>query len=116
MLGWEIDIFRNSDTESKDLVAHWRAGMSGTNWLDQLVKIGHASDLGGDGYPCYYSATAGVLLSILASGPPKNNSPLVIGDDYVLPENWSDEITWNREVALACQSSELLTIEAWDQS
>ena len=109
-------MYRNIDAKSDDLIAHWRTGMSGTNWLDQLVKEGHASDLGGDGYPCKYSVTAGVLLPILTSGLPTNNSPLVIGDDYVLPENWSDEITWNREVTLACQPSELLTIEAWDQS
>lgn len=116
MLGWEILVLRKADTAPKDLVAHWETGMGGVRWLDQLAKDGHASDLGGNGYPCKYTVTAGVLLPILTRGLPTNSSPLVIGDDYVLPKNWSEEITWIREVALACEPSELLTIEAWDQS
>lgn len=116
MLGWEVFIFRSAEAKSEDLIVRWQTSVFGLKWLDQLVKDGYASDLGGNGYPCKYSVTAGVLLPIITAGLPSNNSPLVIGNDYVLPEGWSGDIAWNREATLACQPDDILTIEAWDQS
>lgn len=116
MLSWEVFVFRSAEAKSEDLIARWQTSVFGLKWLDQLVKDGYASDLGGNGYPCKYSVTAGVLLPIITASLPSNNSPLVIGDDYVLPEGWSGDITWNREATLACQPDDILTIEAWDQS
>lgn len=116
MLGWEIFVYRSPEAKHGDLVARWMSSLSGLKWLDQLVTDGKASDLGGNGYPCRYAVSAGVLLPIITSGLPANNSPLVIGEDYVLPANWSGDIVWDREAALDCQPGDLLTIEAWDQS
>ena len=116
MLGWEIFVYRCPEAKQGDLVARWMTSISGLKWLDQLVMDGKAFDLGGNGYPCKYNVSADVLLPIITSGLPANNSPLVIGEDYVLPANWSGDIVWDREAALDCQPGDLLTIEAWDQS
>ena len=88
----------------------------GLKWLDQLVKSNKAIDLGGNGYPNKYAVTAGVLLPIIKAGLPVNDSPLVIGEDYVLPEGWSGDIDWNQQEVLACHGSDQLVVEAWDQS
>jgi hypothetical protein len=116
MLGWEVFVFSRPDAKQEDLIARWETSVLGLKWLDQLVKDGRASDLGGNGYPDEYAITAGALLPIIMSGLPVSNSPPVIGDDYVLPEAWSGDIVWNRDVALRCQPSDMLFIEAWDQS
>jgi hypothetical protein len=116
MLGWYVLVLRGEAVMPDDLVARWETSVFGLKWLEELVKDGRAKDLGGNGYPCRYSATVSILLPIITSGLPANDSPLVIGDDYALPERWSGNIVWNREVVLACQPDEMLTIEAWDQS
>ncbi len=84
-------------------------------WLDQLAKDGGVIDLGGNGYPCKYSVKAGVLLPTIAAGLSANGSPLVIGDDYVLPERWSSDIEWRTEAVQACVGDATFVIEAWDQ-
>lgn len=116
MLGWEVFVYRDSSPTPQNLIARWQTSVFGLKWLEQLVKENSAQDLGGNGYPDNYSVAAGVLLPIIKAGLPANNSPLVVGDDYVLPEGWSGEIVWNQSLVLACKSDDLLTIEAWDQS
>ncbi len=136
MLGWEvfvyrkpearlwslvvrylISFFRKPKAEKKGvLVVRWQTSVFGLDWLDQLVKDGKASTSGGYGYPSKYTVTAGVLFPIITSGLPVNNSPLVIGDDYVLPEGWNGDIIWNSEAKLACAPGDLLSIHVWDQS
>ena len=87
----------------------------GLDWLDQLVKEGKATDLGGNGYPNRYTITVGVLFPNLTNGSPKNRSPLVIGDDYVLPSGWNGKVTW--QVAPdSCNPDDTLFLEVWDQS
>ena len=114
MLGWEIFVDRQNPQQQ---VARWRTGVLGARWLGELVKEGKATDLGGNnGYPDRYQVAARVLLPILASGPPAHDSPLVIGDDYVLPPGWNDRLQFDRTVAEACDPNEILNIEVWDQS
>ncbi len=114
MLGWEVFVYRSATPDI--CIARWMTGMFGLSWIDQLVKDHRALDLGGDGYPRKFGVTAGVLLPIIKAGLPANDSPLVIGDDYVLPEGWSGEVKWNQQEVLACQGGDQLVIEAWDQS
>ncbi len=118
MLGWDVLVFKRSKVEGKadKLAAKWSSGALGLDWLDELVEQKKAACLLGSGYPNYYFIHAGTLLPILTKGLPAHNTPLVIGDDYVLPPNWTTEIEWDREVVLSCEQGDLLIIEAWDQS
>jgi hypothetical protein len=115
MLGWEVFAFRNSSAKRDDLVVHWMTSVFGLDWLDQLVKYGKANDLGGNGYPNRYKVPANVLIPFLSNGLPANRSPLVIGDDYVLPEGWEGEIVRRQDPA-TCGSNDTLFLEVWDQS
>jgi hypothetical protein len=114
MLGWEVFVYR--PTTPDVCIARWMTSVFGLDWLDQLVKGNKATDLGGNGYPNKYEIAAGVLLPIIKAGLPANDSPLVIGDDYLLPDGWSGDIDWNQQEALACHSNDQLVVEAWDQS
>lgn len=116
MLGWEVFVYRQGTKTPENLIARWRTSVFGLEWLDQLVEDKRATGLYGSGYPNHYSVTAGVLLPIITNGLPANNSPLVVGDDYILPAGWSGDISWNREAVLTCSKDELLLVEAWDQS
>lgn len=115
MLGWEVCVFRSAELKVEDLVVHWMTSVHGLRWLDQLVKEGKASDLGGNGYPNLYSISAGVLLPILSKALPPNNSPLVIGEDYILPQGWNGDLVWRQDPA-TCNPSDVLFLEVWDQS
>jgi hypothetical protein len=54
MLGWEIYIHRLDSDQSLEatkltqdsIVAHWRAGLGGYDWIKELVKIDKAKALG----------------------------------------------------------------------
>ncbi len=116
VLGWEIFVSRTTGDKKKTALAKWSCGVFGLSWLDDLVKAGKAVSLGGQGYPCKYIVSARVLIPAIKNGVPKHNSPLIIGDDYVLPEGWSSDIEWDKEQILACAPDELLEVEAWDQS
>jgi hypothetical protein len=137
MLAWEVMVYRNPkvslwrsvvrglsrvfyreprQAKLGPLVARWHTSFFGINWIEQLVQEGKATDHGGYGYPSKYTLTADVLLPILNAGLPTNDSPIVIGDDYVLPAKWSGEIIWDNAVASACKPDDVLTIHAWDQS
>jgi hypothetical protein len=113
MLGWQVYVKQEPDT----LIASWRIGMGGLDWLDSLVKQGLAQDLGGNGYPCKYSAKAEIILPKIISSPPINeNAKVTLGDDYILDTKDSWDIKMNQDQIKNCQPSEILTIEAWDLS
>ncbi|MGA0588854.1 hypothetical protein ACO2Q2_17295 [Dyella sp. KRB-257] len=114
MLGWEIFVYR--PTAPDIFIARWMTSVFGLDWLDQLVKDNKVVDLGGGGYPNKYASTARVLLPIIKAGPPAHDSPLVIGDDYVLPQGWSSKVTWNKREVMACSANDQLMLEAWDKS
>lgn len=116
MLGWDISVYRGKNVVPGKWIASWVAGPFGLQWLDALVKENKVIDLGGNGYPCKFLVSARVLLPMITAGVPAHDKPLVLGDDYVLPEGWCGDIKWRREEVLACHPDELLTIEAWDQS
>lgn len=128
MLGWQIYIHRQLPGQSPDkpteesLLATWVAGLGGLDWLDELVTAGRAVDLGGNGYPCRYTALAGDILPKIASGPPPHSGPLVIGEGdedeeaYVSPGGWVGHVSIDHAKIAACSPHEQLIIEAWDQS
>jgi hypothetical protein len=116
MLGWELFVTRQSDPADAKALASWSAGLNGTDWLDELVANGKAADLGGNGYPNRYVVTADVLVAILRAGLPTRDGPLVIGDNYSLPSGWTSEPEIDHERLQSIDPSEILMVEAWDQS
>ena len=79
MLGWHISIYRQADggaspatTESirSTRLAVWQTGLGGLDWVQELVQAGKAIDLGGNGYPCRYTAAAENLIPRIEDGPP----------------------------------------------
>jgi hypothetical protein len=124
MLGWEFYVIRQADVDHHDReaeasrlsLATWRAGLGGTRWLNDLVTRGVAFDRGGTGYPHRYEVRAGVLLAAISHGIPKHTGPLVIGDDYVTPPGWMDDVRIDADTLRALDPHEVLVVEAWDQS
>ena len=67
MLGWNIGVFKQRDDGASPATAEsqhgtrlavWQTGLGGRDWLEELVRAGKAINLGGNGYPCRYTATA----------------------------------------------------------
>lgn len=124
MIGFQVRIYRlqagaspELDDPDEDLLfATWMTGFRGLDWIEALVKQGRAVDLGGDGYPFKYSATAAVLLPLLATGIPQSGGPLVIGDDYALSAGWAGDVKLDQAKVSQCSPHETLVIVAWDQS
>jgi hypothetical protein len=115
MLGWEVFVYRHIASKPENLIARWQTSVLGLAWLDALVKQGRATDLGGDGYPNRYQINAQLLFDTISNGLPANNSPVVVGDDYVLPARWNGEIQW-QQAPDSCAPDEVLTLVVWDQS
>lgn len=121
MRGWELFVLtqpppRDSSYSESDILARWMTGINGLEWLSELVTQGRAQDLGGEGYPCSYSIAAGVLAEALSKGIPKNHGPEIIGDDYVMPAGWAGSGRIDLPRLQALEPTQILSIEAWDQS
>ena len=122
MLGWSLSIYRLADynrvrpPEVFSLcLASWKAGPAGIDWLDPLVEAGTAAREG-NGYPFLYLAKAGAILPLLAGGPPSNEGPAVIGEDYALPSGWVGRGKFNQALIEQCSPAEDLMIQVFDQS
>ena len=123
MLGWEFFVIRQSNsalaegTQEGALLASWRTGLGGTRWLQDLVEAGVATDLGGNGgYPWRFAVPAHAVVAALAQGPPKYTGPPIFGHDYVLPGGWTGEAKIDLARLRSLDPSEILLVEAWDQS
>jgi hypothetical protein len=123
MLGWWISIYKQVDFDNpeKDArkkeyrLATWESAVNGIRWLDKLVEKDEAAK-SGDGYPFRYRVEAKHVLPVISLGPPKQDGPLVIGDDYVLPGSWTGEVKMNDKNIADCSLDESLIIEVWDLS
>jgi hypothetical protein len=123
MIGWWILVIAQTPEEravtddSKEAVlAKWEASLAGIDWIDALVKNGKAAQVRAGGYPSRYRACACDVLPLIASAPPAHDGLTVIGDDYVMPGDWSGDLTVHRDRIELCPPSQTLTIEVWDQS
>ena len=122
MLGWEFFVRKQSyagaDGHAAEgaPLASWKASLGGTQWIDDLVTNSKAADLGGDGYPNRYTVAAGTMLAVLRQGLPRHDGPLVLGDDYVLHQGWTGDASIDIERLQLIDPSEILLVEAWDQS
>lgn len=120
MLGFDVMVWREHEANQpqpwKWCVAQWETGVRGLDWLDELVPAGEVRDLGGNGYPLHYRIRASTLARVLKHGVPANDSPSVIGEDYVLPTGYNGPLTVDAAKLQACLEDEWLVVEAWDMS
>ena len=125
MLGWHISVLRQADggsspatAESKEgaRLAVWQTDVDGLQWLDELVKANQAIDLGGDGYPNYYSAQAKYLVSEIADGPPRAREHWLLDAGDIVTSEWAGKTVIDRATAQECGPEEWLLVVAWDES
>jgi hypothetical protein len=122
MLGWFVIVSSQTPEEievSKDKtrrLATWKAGIYGTNWLDDLVTQGKATQLLFDGYPLRYTAAARDVIPLIEGGPPRHAGVPVAGEDYFTPAGWTGEATFDAKQSALCAPDQRLTIDAWDES
>jgi hypothetical protein len=125
MLGWMISIHRQldggvapakPDCPRGPSLAVWQAGSGGLAWLDELVKQNRAIDLGGSGYPLWYTAPANELIAFVAESPPLARSLWHVGENNVVLPGWIGKTQIDSSALSECRSDEWLVIEAWDES
>ncbi len=122
MLGWSIKIYPQSfrikdiHTEVEDILVSWKTGLGGLDWIENLCSEGEALSLGGNGYPLEFAITARALFLALEEGVPAHKAPLVIGDDYISPSGWTDQVEIDLERLIALPPELLLAVDAWDMS
>ena len=125
MLGWHIAVYRQvtggsapATTESAQgtRLAVWQTGLGGLEWLDELVKAGNAVDLGGNGYPCLYTATAENLIPRIIENPPGARAVWVCGESDILTDKWAGTTVVDKDAAAQCRPDEWLVVVAFDES
>ena len=124
MLGWNISVYRlehgavRATTKSPTGVrlAIWQTGLDGLDWLDELVKEGKAVNLGGNGYPCRFTATAEHLLPHFVNGVPEAHSTWSFEVTDILMKGWAGKTAINQTAIAACRPDEWLLLLAWDKS
>ena len=126
MLGWQISVYRQPDggrlpatatSGQGRRLAVWQTGLGGLEWLDELVKAGKAVDLGGNGYPCRYTVTAGALVPRVVDMPPGARRVWVYEEGVIFLRRSGKGRRWvDRTAALSCGPDEWLLVEAWDES
>ena len=126
MLGWNISVYRQADggtapatadSPEGERLAVWQTGIDGLDWIDELVKEGKAINLGGNGYPGRYTATAEHLFPrIVVDNPPGARSTWICEPSDILTEKWVGKTEINQEMAEGCFPEEWLLIKAWDLS
>ena len=125
MRGWHISVHRQPDggvtparSESPmgSRLAVWQADVWGLDWVDELVKVEKAIDLGGDGYPLRYTALADYVFPQLRVDPPHARGTWIVpAGDVILP-GWAGRTVIDNDAVRVCSPDESLLIEAWDES
>lgn len=125
MLGWHISIYRQTDEGASPATAEspvgkrlafWQTGLGGLDWIGELVQKEKAIDLGGNGYPCRYTATAAHLIPGFIDGPQGARDTWACGESDILTEKWDGKTVIDRVATAACRPDEWLLVEAWDES
>lgn len=118
MLGWEIFVRRQPQTGQKDgvSIAVWATSLGGLDWIDALVAEGKATNVDGIGDADRWTISVLELRRALRNGLPDAKSPPVIGDDYMLPADWSKFRKFDHDLLDTLNADEVLVVEAWDQS
>jgi hypothetical protein len=125
MLGWHISVYKQENdgrspatamSPKGERLAVWQTGFNGLDWLDELVKTSRAIDLGGNGYPSRYTATAEYLIPRIIDKPPGALRTWVAGGGDILTNKWEGETVIDHAVAATCRPDEWLLVEVWDES
>ena len=127
MLGWGISVHKQKVggespatflTPEGTRVAAWQTGIGGLDWLEELVRAGKAIDLGGNGYPCRYTARAQYLMSEIVDSPPmaRDNWLCDPWDVITDADKWEGKTVVDRDAVALCRPDEWLLVEAWDES
>ena len=110
MLGFHISVYQQTDKGTSPAtltspkgkrLAEWETGLSGLDWIDELVKDGKAIDLGVFGLLGGYTATAEHLIPRIVEHPPG-----------ALEWQWRTGV--DRAALADCRPDEWLLVEAWD--
>jgi hypothetical protein len=124
-LGWHISVFRQigdrtapptAIVEAGTRIAVWQTGLGGLRWIDELAEAGRGHFLGGNGYPCRYTALARDLLPTIIAGPPGAQNPWVHDPGDILGPQWVGRTVIDKQMAENCAPEEWLLVEAWDES
>jgi hypothetical protein len=126
MMGWHISVYRQKGggdwpatptSLEGERLAVWQGGWNGLDWIDELVKAGQAIDLGGNGYPSYYTATAGTLIPlVIEKTPPDARATWAHGPNDILTEKWAGKTVTDPAAAARCHPEEWLLVRVWDES
>ncbi len=115
MLGWQIFVNGIDTQNNKKTIASWKTGLSGCDWIDDLVSQGLAIKLGGNGYPNRYTMSFGLFLDKVIPSPPDLVLDQVLSSDEVNePSNTNFRL--HDDVILDIDSNTQVEIEAWDLS
>lgn len=116
-MSWDISIYRQTnerlspataESHSGARLAVWNDGLGGLNWVEELVKEDKAIDLGGQGYPSRYTATAENIIPRIPHWVEELSRERRTSIMY--------EYDFDRGVADTCRPEEWLLVEAWDSS
>ena len=98
-------------------MASWEVGVEGLDWLEAVIAQGAAVKLQRGGCPNLYQTSAGPVLDMLQNGPPPVACGMpIIGDDYVMPAGWRDQVKLLIDRMGRCPNDYQLVSEAWDLS
>jgi len=123
VLGWNISVYRleqgavraTTASLTSARLAVWQTGLDGLDWIDELVKQNKAINLGGNGYPCRFTATAEHLLPHFVNGALEAHSRRSFEASGMLMEGWEDTTAIDQTAIAACRSDEWLLLVAWDE-
>ena len=124
MLGWHISVYRQLDDRSRPAkvgsargtrLAVWQTGLDGLDWIEEVARS-RGYNLGGNGYPCRYTAQVRDVLPPILAGPPSARNPWRSDPGDILGPNWVGHTLIDHGLARACDPEEWLLIEAWDES
>jgi len=125
MLGWNISIYRLMEKEAEPAtdksptgvrLAVWQTGLRGLDWIDKLVEEGKAINLGGNGYPCRYTATAQYLIPHFINGVPEAHDTWAFEVTDILLKGWEGKTVIDQTAIAECRPDEWLLLVAWDES
>lgn len=126
MLGWHVSVYRKTrggrrpakfGSRAGALLAQWQGGLGALSWLDELVRTGQATDLGGNGYPVRYTLRCELARPVVLAGPPEAREQWVFDAGDVIDSSlWRGRTHVDVEAFASVSASEWLIVEAWDES
>src|SRR6185312_10071370 len=125
MPGWIVEVHRQREgvatpaklePERGERIAIWQTGFNGADWLFELARSGKGVDLGGIGYPCWFTAPAREILPRIMEKPPGARDHWIANETDVVIGPWAGKTILDQAVAEKCTPDDWLIIEAWDES